>query len=246
MSTGDYHANITVHSMCGCYRWDKINNRYGNYLTDRKFKSEHWPKAPSVWIGLEIEMNDKLLMDIEGIEIRPPDQPRSFIKYTSDRPTTNNVTMFFSVSTHTYENIHEMNQKIRNCSKKLIRGVEVPDPEETEKIYKDHRIEYEYPEFGVYFIKYLPRTPDMHSLARVKTKTIHEVIIQTPKLSPYNDTCPICTMEIEDNNMITECGHQYHQTCFIEYLKSKGDTTLTKMVPCPVCNKIVNKNYNYR
>ena len=61
---------------------------------------------------------------------------------------------------------------------------------------------------------------------------------QSPSPESLKNICPMCLETISSNHIKTECGHDFHKKCLIEWCENQKKKT---NIICPMCRKNIQK-----
>lgn len=78
----------------------------------------------------------------------------------------------------------------------------------------------------------------IRSTSKSRSRSKSRGLFQSPTPESLKDRCPMCLETISSNHIKTECGHDFHKECLLQWCENQKKKTIIK---CPVCRKDIQK-----
>lgn len=78
----------------------------------------------------------------------------------------------------------------------------------------------------------------IRSTSKSRSRSKSRGLFQSPTPKSLKDRCPMCLETISSNHIKTECGHDFHKECLLQWCENQKKKTIIK---CPVCRKDIQK-----
>jgi len=76
------------------------------------------------------------------------------------------------------------------------------------------------------------------STSKSRSRSKSRGLFQSPTPESLKDRCPMCLETISSNHIKTECGHDFHKECLLQWCENQKKKTNIK---CPVCRGNIQK-----
>lgn len=76
------------------------------------------------------------------------------------------------------------------------------------------------------------------STSKSRSRSKSRGLFQSPTPKSLKDRCPMCLETISSNHIKTECGHNFHKECLLQWCENQKKKTIIK---CPMCRGNIQK-----